>query len=110
MFIYLFIISMVGIVMITIFERKKTKKNVLQILKSSCSIDSVQFEKYVNAAQIKTKVLKKYIYVISRITLKKVIEYSNLIINKIKYIIRKKLHTDTKKNMSSEFISKINLK
>jgi hypothetical protein len=110
MFIYLFVISIIGIVVAITVERKRTQKTLLQILKSSCSIDSVQFEKHVSAAQIKTNTFKKYVHSISRISSKKAFEYNNLALKKIKYFIRKKLHPDTKKEMPSEFISKINSK
>lgn len=109
-FIYLFVISIVGIIVALIIEHKRTKKSLLQILKSSCSIDSVQFEKCLKGAQTKTITFKKYIYSITHISSKKALEYNEKAINKVKKVIRKKLHSDLKKESPSEFISTISSK
>ena len=110
MFIYLFIISIAGILIALRIEHKKTQKTLLQILKSSCTIDSVQFEKYVSALQVNTNTFKKYAYSISQITLQKVLEYKNLTLKKVRYFIRKKLQPHIKKEIPSEFMVKINSK
>lgn len=106
-FIYLFIISIVGIIVAFTIEHKKTKKSLLQILKTSCSIDSVQFERQLDTAQQKTYTLKKYIYSITHISSKKAFECKSIVIKKIKFFIRKRLHSDKKDVAPSEFISKI---
>lgn len=109
-FTYLFIISIVGIIILLALEHKKTKKTLLQILKSSCSIDSVKFEKHLGDVQQKTYTFKKNIYSMTHFSFKKVIEYNEIILKKLKYHIRKKLHSDKTEKVPSEFIIKISSK
>ncbi|MCI5051167.1 MAG: hypothetical protein MRY57_02570 [Candidatus Pacebacteria bacterium] len=109
-FIYLFVIAIVGMLIAVLIERKRTKKSVLQILKSSCSIDSVQFEKRLDSLQTGSNTFKKYLYSITHVSAKKAVRYNELAVKKIKYLVRKKLHSDTIKETPSEFISQIHSK
>lgn len=106
-FIYLFVISIAGIILGIIIEHLRTKKTLLQILKSSCSIDSVKFEKQLETAKNTSYTFKKYIYSISHISVKKALSYHGLVVKKIKYSIRKKLHSDATNEIPSDFISQI---
>jgi hypothetical protein len=106
-FIYLFVLSTIGITIVLIIERKRTPKNLLQIIKSSCSIDSVRFEKQLRISQITSRTIRKYLYYFFRTCLKKVREYVTQAVNKLKLVIRKRLHSDITNKTPSDFISKI---
>ncbi|MFT7327878.1 MAG: hypothetical protein ACI870_000049 [Crocinitomicaceae bacterium] len=106
-FVYLLGIAVSGTGVLLFLEHKKTKSNLLQIIKRSCNIDSVRFEKRLSNAQTKSINLKKYVSALTHISLKKALDYSQLPVNKLKYFIRMKLHSDTYKEKPSSFITKI---
>ncbi len=106
-FLYLLGIADIGISILLFLEHKKTKKNLLQIIKRSCSIDSVRFEKHLRFTQLTSINFKKYVYNLFHSLLKKIMKYGKLLINKLKYFIRKKLNSDTHKEKPSSFITQI---
>lgn len=109
-FIYLLAISVFGIILALIIEHKKTKKSLLQILKSSCTIDSVQFEKDLDISRKHTNTFKKYVYSITHISTQKAAAHQEILFKKIKFFIRKRLHSNEKKESPSEYITKIRSK
>lgn len=106
-FLYLLIIAVLGIGILLFLEHKKTKKGLLQIIKRSCSIDSIQFEKRLDRTKIVSNTFKKNTYLLILTNFKKILRYFELRINTLKSGIRKKLHSDTQAEKPSEFIIKI---
>lgn len=109
-FIYLLAISVFGIILVLVIEHKKTKKSLLQILKSSCTIDSVQFEKDLDVSRKHTNTFKKYVYSMTHISAQKAAEYHTILFKNIKFFIRRRLHSAEKKESPSEYITKIHSK
>lgn len=106
-FLYLFIASLVILGIIAYFEHKRTGKNLLQIIKSSCSIDSVVFEHSLKKTHKRTESFKKYIYSIGHISSKKALVFSELQATKIKRAIRKRLQEESVQKEPSSHISHI---
>lgn len=107
LFIYLAIISIIGITIIVLVERKKSNRSLLQILKKLCSIDSIRFEKELEKAHrysLKSRIKMNSFW---KINFSKMLSYTTLKGGRIRCFIRKKLHPETETLETSRYIKDI---
>ena len=103
-FYYILGIAVIGITTLAVIQHKQSQTSILRSIKKLCSIDSVQFEKYVDVsiASIKkyyhkgVQKIKKNCDTVSDIALSKG--------NTFRHLVRKKLHPESEKQESSIFI------
>jgi len=80
----------------------------LQIIKRSCSIDSVQFEKKLFRSKQSMLLNKKRLLSFIQFVFKKIQTWTKKYINLSKKHVRKKLHPKTQKVTASSFIKEMN--
>lgn len=106
-FIYLSFITALGLGVLLVQEQKNTKLSFLQILKRSCSIDSVQFESYLKQSKNDLLQVKKQAKISKTNIVQKLSKYYFSHLNFLKKCIRKRLHPETDKIAESAFIVEI---
>ena len=107
LFVYLLLFSIVAIVVIALIENKKSGTSLLQMLKKLCSIDSVRFENHLKKTKDSSRKLKKHVASVGVKYSSKVGSHIESRGNKLRSMVRKRLHSKTIQQETSSFINQI---
>jgi len=108
LFIYLLAISLVAMAIITVIDYGNSKKTLLQNIKKSCSIDSVQFEntlRYLN--RLRYAIYTKSLSFVTKLVKNIEIMFDYYFVSKAIHYIRRKFHPEAKREKASVYIEKM---